>query len=271
VAIVYDTIPASSGFSVPRLENHRFTTYLSMLKYFDEAIAISASAAEEFDGFRTALAAQGLDGPAVSSTLLPIEHIPAEAQPADATHDDLPMVLSVGSNEPRKNQIAVVYAAEMLWRQGKKFRLLIVGGRGDTGLTQIGDAATALLSAGRPIEVIRDISESRLADAYSRARFSVFVSFHEGYGLPVAESLAVGTPVIATDYGSTAEIAEGGGCILVDPRDDDALTAAMGKLLDDDKLLATLHEQIEDRDDTSWDDYARDIRNVVFVSKGALK
>ena len=45
----------------------------------------------------------------------------------------------------------------------------------------------------------------------SRGQVHVFPSVHEGYGLPVAESLALGTPVITTEYGSTAEIAAGGG------------------------------------------------------------
>ncbi|GGF14106.1 hypothetical protein GCM10011399_04960 [Subtercola lobariae] len=270
VALVYDSIPASTGFAVPRLENLRFSTYLSMLKYFDKGIAISASSAEEFQGFTAALEAQGLRGPEITSVLLPIEHIPETDGADEPSADELPLVLSVGSNEPRKNQLAVIYAAEVLWRRGLAFRLQIVGGRGDTGLTEIGEAARALRSLGRSIEVLRDVDESTLSRAYKSARFSVFVSLHEGYGLPVAESLAVGTPVVTTRYGSTAEIAEGGGCILVDPRDDDEIVEAIASLLTDDTLLGSLNEQIDARRDATWDDYAVAIRASVTGESGAL-
>lgn len=275
IALGYDTIPVSGAHYVSRGLTHQFSTYLSMVKYFDEIVAISQSTNDEFEGFSRALVTQGLPGQTVTTISLPIEHIPAE--PVDATDDELleaetdaiPMVLSVGSNEPRKNQLAVIYASEVLWRQGREFSLMVLGGRGDKYFTDIPDAVAALAANGRPIQIRRDVDEADLARAYEEARFSVFISIQEGYGLPVAESLAVGTPVITTSYGSTAEIAADGGCLTVDPRDDDAIVAAMGALLDDDDLLKKLEREIADRNDTTWGDYADAVWQI--VSRGGTR
>ena len=82
-----------------------------------------------------------------------------------------------------------------------------------------------------------------LHNAYSRARFTVFPSLHEGFGLPVAESLEHGTPVITTNYGSTEEIGRDGGAILIDSNDDEELVAAMRRLLTDDELIEQLRRE----------------------------
>lgn len=103
-------------------------------------------------------------------------------------------------------------------------------------------------------------------EAYAGARFTVFPSLHEGYGLPVAESLAYGTPVITSSYGSTAEIAAAGGCVLVDPRDDDQLVAAMRRLLTDDAELERLRGEARGRPVWTWEQYAAQVWDVVGVS-----
>jgi glycosyltransferase involved in cell wall biosynthesis len=80
----------------------------------------------------------------------------------------------------------------------------------------------------------------------------------EGYGLPVAESLASGTPVITSDYGSMAELAAGGGAVTIDPRDVGDIEEQMRRLLEDDGLLERLRREACERDLGSWDAYARD-------------
>ena len=91
------------------------------------------------------------------------------------------------------------------------------------------------------------------------ARFTVFPSINEGYGLPVAESLACGTPVVTSDYGTMKEIADaGGGALLVDPRDDHSIADGMRRLLTDDTLLAELTAQATSRTPRTWDQYAEE-------------
>jgi glycosyltransferase involved in cell wall biosynthesis len=116
---------------------------------------------------------------------------------------------------------------------------------------------------GRDVQLRTGLSDAQLREAVSRARFTVFPSLHEGYGLPVAESLALGTPVITTSYGSTAEIAEGGGAVTVDPRDDAALTRAMERLLTSDEDIDRLRAEIRGRRERSWQDYADELWDAI--------
>jgi glycosyltransferase involved in cell wall biosynthesis len=166
-------------------------------------------------------------------------------------------VISVGSLEPRKNQLAVLYAAEQLWREGLRFRLRFIGG---ARLRSEFDArANRLAHEGYPVSISIKITDEELWAAVREARFSAFPSLHEGYGLPVAESLAYGTPALTTCYGSTAEIAAAGGAVLVDPRDDDALLEAMRRLITDDELVTELTRTALARPARTWDHYAAEL------------
>ncbi len=235
-AIGYDCIPVLSAEHVPDAEPNRFVHYLTLVKHLRRMAGISVSATVEFQGFAEALAAQGLHGPDVVERLLPAEadaRHPASRTGAARTR---PLVLSVGSLEPRKNQLALLYACEVLWREGLDFELLLVGRYG-WPTNALREELQRLQQAGRPVRA-DSLDDAALWAAYRDARFSVFTSLHEGYGLPVAESLACGTPVVTTRYGSTAEIAAEGGALLVDPRDDDDLVRALRRLLTDDDELA---------------------------------
>jgi glycosyltransferase involved in cell wall biosynthesis len=103
------------------------------------------------------------------------------------------------------------------------------------------------------------VTDEELWQTLRAARFSVFLSLHEGFGLPVAESLACGTPCLTTDYGSTREIADGGGALVADPHDDRAIAEQMRRLLTDDDLVQELEEQARRRPVRTWDDYAREL------------
>ena len=84
----------------------------------------------------------------------------------------------------------------------------------------------------------------------------VFPSLNEGFGLPVAEALASGTPVVTSGYGSMAEIAADGGALLVDPRDDRSIAAAMRTVLTQPAERARLAAEARRRPARTWDDYA---------------
>jgi glycosyltransferase involved in cell wall biosynthesis len=258
VGIGYDAIPIVNAPLLPVVEPDRFLDYLTIVKHMRRIAAISVSAADEFLGFADMLSTQGLIGPNVVECLLPSPAHTVE-QTVDPGPD--PLVVSVGSYEPRKNQLATLHAAETLWREGLRFRLTFVGG-GGWG-TEFPAAVRRLARKGRPVVAARAISDDQLNALYAQARFTVFASLHEGYGLPVAESLAHGTPVITTEYGSTGEIAAGGGALLIDPRDDLALIDAMRDLLTDESHLAKLHDAINTRQARDWDDYARELWHIL--------
>ena len=71
-------------------------------------------------------------------------------------------------------------------------------------------ALADLQADGRPVESLSAADDDLLWGAYRLARFTVFPSINEGFGLPVAESLGLGTPVITSNFGSMREIAEAG-------------------------------------------------------------
>lgn len=260
-AIGYDAIPVLNADLLSTLEPARFVQYLSLVKHLTHVAAISDSAAEEFGGFVDMLGAQGLPGPTVSSCPLATELAAdvvsdvADLQPAaDVPVQGVPSVLCVGSLEPRKNQVALMHAAERLWREGLVFELVLVagGGWGREAERQV----KQLTRRGRRLSVLQAVTDEGLREAYARARFTAFPSLHEGFGLPIAESFSLGVPVLTTGYGSTAELAADGGAVVVDPRDDDAITDAMRSLLTDDALLARLRSEVLARPVRTWDDYA---------------
>jgi glycosyltransferase involved in cell wall biosynthesis len=112
-------------------------------------------------------------------------------------------ILAVGTLEPRKNLGAAVAAAQLA---GVELR--VAGASGWGGVEVPG-------WVGEP-------SDDELAALYRGARCLVFPSLYEGFGLPVVEAMACGTPVVTSDSGAMAEVA-GGAAVLVDPRSPEAI------------------------------------------------
>lgn len=258
-AIGYDCVPITSAETVA-LGIGSFARYLAALKHVDRIATISQAAADEFSGWVGMLAATGLTGPEVTPILLPAEVPPASEETLAAASErfgtgDRPLVLVVGSHEPRKNHLAVLHAAELLWRRGLDFSLAFVGGRGWDSEVFI-EQVDRLQQRGRPISMPTGVDDRMLFAAYRLARYTVFPSLNEGFGLPVAESLACGTPAITSRFGSMLEIASGGGALVVDPRDDHDLAEAMARLLVDDTEVDRLGHEAAARRDRTWDEYA---------------
>lgn len=263
-AIGYDTIPLVSPEFVTEYEHRKFVGYLAIIKRAHSVLAISESAATEFRGFNAMLAAQGLCGPRVRVCPLPTSVAPHPPPDREAI-PDVPTIVCVGSLDRRKNQLALIHAAEMLWREGRSFALRLIGS-GGLPPSELLSGIDGLRQQGRPISTELAVSDVVLAEAYRSARFSVFPSLHEGFGLPVVESLSHGTPVIASAIGSILECTADGGALLIDPRQDDTLADAMRRLLDDDELLDRLTAEALARPGRTWDDYAAALWNEVSRS-----
>jgi len=259
--IGYDLVPMTTAETCHEGLVPGFARNLAAIRYARNVVAISEAAAAEYRGWRTMLTGTGLPGPHIESAVLPTE-APAESSTAtDAARSRLqfaalPLVLVVGSHEPRKNHLAVLHAAELLWREGHRFSLTFIGGNSWKSDT-FSDTLARLKSAGRPVEAISAATDDLLWGGYRTARFTVFPSLNEGFGLPVAESLACGTPVITSNFGSMKEIADaGGGALLVNPRDDHSLTNGIRTLLTNNELHARLSAEARSRPVRTWDTYA---------------
>ncbi|WP_217616746.1 glycosyltransferase [Cellulomonas sp. GbtcB1] len=259
--IGYDMIPITSAEQRPDVDAVASAQYLTVVKHAHRVAGISESATAEFAGFVRTLAAQGLRGPVVHEVVLTEDAPPPavdEPAAADATASGRPVVLALGTREPHKNQRTLLHAAERLWFEGLDFEVRLVGGRGWSDTT-LQPAIERLLADGRRLADVGRVSEDQLWRELRSADLVAFLSLHEGYGLPVAEALACGTPVLTASFGSQAEIARGGGCVTVDPRDDDAVTAALRELLTDRDRLARLAAEAEARPRRTWDDYATEL------------
>ena len=116
-------------------------------------------------------------------------------------------VLAVATLEPRKNLARAVEAARIA---GVDLR--VVGARGWGGIEVPG-------WVGR-------VDDEQLAALYRGARCLVFPSLYEGFGIPVLEAMACGTPVVTTRGGATEEVS-GGAAVLVDPLDAAAIAAGI--------------------------------------------
>jgi glycosyltransferase involved in cell wall biosynthesis len=143
-----------------------------------------------------------------------------------------PYVLTVGTLEPRKGLLTLMRAFDRLGDDAEGRELVVVGGRGwlDRGLVRELEAR----AQGRRVRWLGYVPESELAALYTGADLFVLASTLEGFGLPVLEALACGTPVLASDVPALREV---GGDVarFVPPGDEAALAGAIGRALRDRK------------------------------------
>lgn len=142
--------------------------------------------------------------------------------------------LCVGSIERRKNVGRVIAAHG---QSGSRRMLVLIGPEGDQAAAEL----AALSAHPNPDRVLRLpwIARPALVQAMRLARALVFPSLAEGFGLPIAEAMTLGTPVITSRGGATEEIA-GGAALLVDPLDVGEMAGAMASLDHDDGLHTRL-------------------------------
>ena len=113
----------------------------------------------------------------------------------------------------------------------------IVGGPG--GAEQSIRAAVQQLGLQQRVLLTGYVEDAHLPALYSAAAAVAYPSLYEGFGLPLAEALACGTPVLASSAPCLPEVA-GGAALLADPRDEQALAAALLRITGDTALRADL-------------------------------
>ncbi|HET6664897.1 MAG TPA: glycosyltransferase family 1 protein [Acidimicrobiales bacterium] len=155
-------------------------------------------------------------------------------------------VLSVGTLEPRKNLPGLLDAFARLMADG--------GGRhADVTLAVVGPAgwgeslSEPVARLGDRVRTVGFVPRGDLAPLYRGAAVVCYPSLWEGYGLPVAEALAAGAPVVTSAGTATEELVTGGAGLAVDPRDPDAIAGALARVLDDDDLADRLRRAARKR------------------------
>lgn len=167
-------------------------------------------------------------------------------------------VVMVGNTEDRKKGVIFLLKAVQLLKDDVDVKLSIVDRRGDhtkyaPRLVEEHGLADRVTFTGR-------LSVDELVKRYSISEVAVTASVYEGFGLPCAEAMSCGTPVIATKAGALPEIVgDDGAGILVPPEDPPALAGALKRLLADQPLRKNMgiaaRKRIEES--FSWEVAAR--------------
>lgn len=172
-----------------------------------------------------------------------------------------PYILGVGTLEPRKNWPALIRAwAQLRHERRIPHRLVIAGGKGwlTEGIFEAADAT------GLRAEIIFAgfVADADLPALYSAADAFVLPSLYEGFGIPVLEAMACGTPVVCSDNSSLPEAA-GDAALLVDANDPVALAAAILDAVDDGALRGELrHRGFEQARRFTWEASARALLDI---------
>ncbi len=144
----------------------------------------------------------------------------------------------VGSIHPRKNIVTLLKAFEQFKTETRSLHKLVLIGR----MSWQYDDVNAYISAMKfhaDLILIPHSSPSIIAQWMASATALLIVSYYEGFGVPIVEALASGTPVICSNVSSMPEVA-GGGALLVDPNNIGEISAAMQTLATDNSLRTTL-------------------------------
>jgi glycosyltransferase involved in cell wall biosynthesis len=125
-------------------------------------------------------------------------------------------VLAVSTLEPRKNLARLLDGFRRAALNGTELRITGARGWGDVRVEAEG------------VRWLGEVGDEELARLYRGARCLAYVSLYEGFGLPILEAMACGTPVVTTAWGACVEVA-GDAAVLVDALDPDAIGAGLAE------------------------------------------
>jgi glycosyltransferase involved in cell wall biosynthesis len=171
-----------------------------------------------------------------------------------------PFIFSVGTVQPRKNYGRLIQALAQLRASKIDLHLVIAGGRG-----WLEDPIYEAVRASRMQDYVHFIGfadERDLSALYSAAECFVFPSLYEGFGLPILEAMACGTPVVTSNVSSLPEAA-GDAALMIDPYDVEAITHAIQKLLfDKETRQQTISKGFDHIQGFTWERSARQLMAI---------
>jgi glycosyltransferase involved in cell wall biosynthesis len=170
--------------------------------------------------------------PVIHPGLSPIFHRPDAAETQAHVEGklklDFPFFLFSGRWEPRKNVVRTLEAFALFKRRfGTPHRLVFTGGR-SWGASDA-EAAIRRFALEDAVVNVGKGSLDELPYLYAGADALIYASLWEGFGMPIVEAMACGTPVITSNVSAMPETA-GGNALLVDPYSVDEIANAMGRL-----------------------------------------
>ncbi|MEI6778012.1 MAG: glycosyltransferase family 1 protein [Chloroflexales bacterium] len=168
-------------------------------------------------------------------------------------------LLFVGTLEPRKNLVRLIAAFAQLTAGGAYPHLnLVVAGRRGWLYEEI-FAAVDRLDLAERVRFLDFVDDAHLPGVYNLANAFVYPSLYEGFGLPVLEALACGTPVVTASVSSLPEVV-GDAAVLVDPLDHAAIASGIARALGEhERLRAAGPSQAQH---FSWDSAAAGLIDI---------
>lgn len=147
--------------------------------------------------------------------------------------------LYLGRHDPHKN-LSRIIAAFAQFRYKKEYQLWIAGQR-DSRYTPPLKKQAKQLGIENRVKFLDYVAEEELPKLLNQAEALLFPSLWEGFGFPVLEAMACGTPVITSNVSSLPEVA-GDAALLVNPTDVKEIASAMNLLVEDDTVKQQLRE-----------------------------
>lgn len=218
VPFVHDLIPLSHPEYARPPQVKRHAARVATVSAMADGVVVNSAATA--DSLRDELAARGLPAPP-AITVAPLGIAPWRASVARTPQQsgDAPYFVCLGTIEPRKNHLLLLH----LWRDfaarlgDRAPRLLLLGRRGweNENILDLLERCAALRGLVRECGTPGD---AEVASLLAGSRALLFPSFAEGYGLPLAEALALGVPALCSDLPALREV---GGAVpdYLDPLD----------------------------------------------------
>jgi len=179
-------------------------------------------------------------------------------------------ILFVGRIEPRKNLTGILEGFDFVKKRGHTDVCLVIVGQQDK-IFQESTLSEAVRRMGLSSDVLftGGVSEKDLAILYNGALVLAYPAFAEGFGLPVLEAMACGTPVITSNTTSLPEVV-GDAAVLINPQDHGEIARSLEQVLADEALRRALSAKGLKRSETfTWEKAAQQTVQVYAKVLGA--
>lgn len=182
--------------------------------------------------------------------------------PAIRAKYDLPdrYIFAIGTVQPRKNYGRLVEALARLGDEFEDVHLVIAGGKGwlDAPIYQ----AVQETGLSNRVHFIGFADDADIPALYSGAVLTAYPSLYEGFGFPILESMACGTPVLTANVSSMPEVA-GDAAVMVNPYEVASIEDGLRRLLTDSTLRDTLKVRgLARASGFTWAKAARELRDI---------